>query len=106
MDDYILRILKVNAEAKSDIETCVVSHADEEEKLKATKKEIDQEIAQRLIEKTAATEAASVAFMNELQPKYDQQYEERVEDLMKRFASASEEWYQTLFERITTIDGQ
>lgn len=106
MDDYILRILKANAEAKSEIETCVLSHADEEEKLKVTKKEIDQEIAKRLVEKTEAMQTASTVFINELQPKYDQQYEERVKDLMKRFASASEEWYQTLFERITTIDGQ
>ena len=106
MDDYILQILKANAEAKEQVQEVLESHADDIQKLQQEKKKIDQELAQLLTNETDSLQKEMDSYRESLEPVYDQDYEQRVLDLRNRFNDAKEAWYERLLESIVTNNGK
>lgn len=106
MDDYILQILKANSVAKDQVQDTLDAHADDIEEIKNTKQRIDQEVQAHLETETKRIEAKSQSFYEALKPKYDQEYQERVQDLVDRFKSAESKWYQELLEGIIIPHGE
>ncbi len=106
MDDYILQILKANSVAKDQVKDTLDSHADGLEAIKEMKQKIDQELETYLATETESILNETDSYRASMKPKYDQEYQERVSNLVDRFNGAKSEWYSKLFERITLPDGK
>ncbi|WZU00550.1 hypothetical protein MGH68_13460 [Erysipelothrix sp. D19-032] len=65
------------------------------------KQKIDQELETYLATETESILNETDSYRASMKPKYDQEYQERVSNLVDRFNGAKSEWYSKPYERIT-----
>ncbi len=106
MDRYILEVLKANRSAVEEVNDTKELNAKTIQRLQELKEEVDNELKETFKQSKIDIDQELEAYKQKLQPFYDQEYEERVQDLDGRFIDAKKEWVDRLMDGIVIHNGQ